>query len=63
MRDNQIFWAEADLLYAYLIDNKRTSVLYGSSYNYIKRKALLERFMNGQYGAGGGSIWFSQSGK
>lgn len=62
MRDHQIFWTEQYLLYAYLVGNPRTKVLYGSAYHRNANPALLAEFMKGRYGAGGGSLWFSQEG-
>ena len=31
--EDQFFWGEQYLLYAYLLDNKRIEVLYGSNYH------------------------------
>ena len=63
LRDRQIYWTEQYLLYAYLVDNYRTKVTYSSSYNYMRHRAKLDKFMCGQYGSGGGSIWFEQQGR
>jgi hypothetical protein len=55
------FWTEQYLLAAYLLDNPKCKVLYGSAYNYRFNRELLEAFMHGRFGAGGASIWFSIS--
>ena len=61
LRDRQIYWTEQYLLYAYLMDNPRTEVLYGSAYHHHHNPEQLKRFMYGRYDAGGGSLWFAQS--
>ncbi len=60
MRDHQLFWNEQYLLYAYMIDNPRTSVVYGSAYHHMTNPDLLKNFMHGRYPPGGASLWFSQ---
>lgn len=62
MRDHQIYWNEQHLLYAYLIGNPRTRILYGSAYHKHTNPDLLTDFMHGRYAYGGASLWFSQSG-
>jgi hypothetical protein len=62
MRDHHIYWTEQYLLYAYLIGNPRTRVLYGSAYHDRTNPELLAAFMHGRYRHGGASLWFSQSG-
>ena len=62
MRDHQIFWNEQYLLYAYLVGNPRTRVLYGSAYHTAANPRLLSDLMHGRYAPGGASLWFSQSG-
>ena len=61
MRDRQIYWTEQYLLYAYLLNNSRTQTLFGSAYNYEANRELLDAFMHGRYGSGGGSFWFLQT--
>jgi hypothetical protein len=61
MRELQVFWNEQYLLYAYMLRNPTTKVLYGSSYHFKKNRDLLEKFMHGRMTAGGGSFWFSQA--
>jgi hypothetical protein len=62
MRDQQLFWNEQYLLYAYLIGNPRTKVLYGSNHHTRTNPEMLHEFMQGRYGMGGVSLWFAQSG-
>jgi hypothetical protein len=61
LRDKQCYWTEQYLLMAYLIENRRTEVLYGSRYHFDRNHDRLAAFMRGRYGAGGGSLWFSHS--
>jgi len=63
MRDNQIFWNEQYLLYAYLRSNPRTRTLYGSRYHVLRNPKLLDQFMHDRYKAGGASFWFEQTGQ
>jgi hypothetical protein len=58
----QIFWTEQYLLLALLMDNPKTSVLYGSNYNATWNPSLMEKFMNGKYPFGGSSLWFKYNG-
>ena len=62
LRDEQIYWTEQYLLYAYLIDNRRTKVVFASCYNHGRHRDGLDAMMAGQYGSGGGSLWFEQAG-
>jgi hypothetical protein len=56
------YWTEQYLLYAYLLENARTKVLYGSRYHHIFSKPQLDALMRGRWTSGGGSFWFSQRG-
>jgi hypothetical protein len=62
MRDHQIYWTEQYLLFAYLVGNPRTRVLYGSAYHNNNNPDLLSAFMHGRFAKGGASLWFAQSG-
>jgi Methyltransferase domain len=62
LRDRHVYWTEQYLLMAYLIDNPRTTVQYGSAYHFLRNRELLRAFMHGRFHAGGGSLWFSQKG-
>jgi len=56
-------WTEQYLLYAYLLDNPKVEVLFGSFYNKLRFRDLMHKFMDGKRGAGGGSFWFHLSGR
>ena len=58
----QIFWTEQYLLLAFLMDNPKASVLYGSNYNAKWNPFLMEDLMGGKYPFGGGSLWFKYDG-
>jgi hypothetical protein len=60
--ERQIFWTEQYLLLAFLIDNLKASVLFGSTYCNEYNKELLQKLMGGKYGTGGGSLWFQYRG-
>jgi hypothetical protein len=61
--DHQLFWTEQYLLLAFLIDNPKASLLYGSTFNATQHTTLMENFMDGKYPIGGGSVWFKYNGK
>jgi hypothetical protein len=63
MLDHQIYWGEQYLLYAYLLNNSRTRVLYGSRFHSKFNPRELEDFMAGQFDPGGASFWFTQNSK
>jgi Methyltransferase domain len=60
--ERHVYWTEQYLLYAYLLENPRTKVLYGSRYHRRLNKPQLDAFMRGRWKSGGASFWFSQSG-
>lgn len=60
MRDQQVFWNEQYLLYAYMSGNPGTQAIYGSRYHSRFNPDMLDRFMQGRYRAGGASFWFEQ---
>lgn len=60
--DRHIYWTEQYLLYAYLLDNPKAKVLYGSAFNKAFAPEALTAFMRGRWPAGGASIWFSLAG-
>jgi hypothetical protein len=63
MRDQQIFWNEQYLLYAYMCGNAQARAIYGSRYHTRHNPDMLDRFMHGRYRAGGASFWFEQEKK
>jgi hypothetical protein len=56
--EKQIYWTEQYLLLAYLLDNPRTTVWFGSHYHLRQHPEKLADFMRGRAGTGGGSFWF-----
>jgi hypothetical protein len=60
--DHQYFWTEQYLLLAFLLDNHKAQVLYGSNYNEKWNPGLLRELMGQKYGSGGGSFWFRYNG-
>ncbi len=58
MRDLGLYWNEQYLLEAYLLDNPRVRVLFGSHYHHLLNGERLKAFMGGKFGCGGGSFWF-----
>lgn len=56
--ERHLYWGEPYLLYAYLLDNPRVRVLFGSTLNRLLHRRLLEQLMQGKSGAGGASLWF-----
>lgn len=61
LRDLHIYWTEQYLLYAYLLGNARTEVVYSSEWHDMHNHGRLTRFVNGKTVPGGGSLWFSQA--
>ncbi len=61
--DRQIFWTEQYLLMAFLIDNVKAQVLYGSHYNSKAEPEAMSALMDGKYPALGGSLWFKYDGR
>jgi hypothetical protein len=61
--ERNVFWTEQYLLYAYLLDNPKARILFGS--NYLKRQlpALCDEFMQGKHAGGGGSLWYRLNGQ
>ncbi len=55
-------WTEQYLLYAYLLDNPKVEVLFGSLYNKLRFPDIMEKLMDGKRAPGGGSFWFRLSG-
>jgi hypothetical protein len=62
MLEHQVFWGEQYLLYAYLLNNKRTQILYGSHYHKLVNPDLLTTLMQNKDTISGASIWIKQQG-
>jgi len=60
--NHRYFWTEQYLLLAFLIDNPKARLLYGSNYNAKWNSSLMEELMMQKYGTGGGSLWFQYDG-
>lgn len=60
--DLHIYWTEQYLLYAYMLDNPKIKVLFGSFYAKKCLSEYSQKLMNGKYGDGGGSIWYELNG-
>lgn len=63
LTEKQIYWAEQYLLMAYLLDNYRARVIYGSAANRTIHPELMEQLNGGKAEIGGGSLWFDLKGK
>jgi predicted O-methyltransferase YrrM len=57
LRDLQIYWTEQYLVHAWLQENARAKVIYGSAYHSHFNADLLKDFMHGRSQAGGSSLW------
>ena len=61
--EHQIFWTEQYLLLAFLIDNPKASVIYGSAINAELFPEIMNKMMNEKALSSGSSIWFKYNGK
>jgi hypothetical protein len=61
--DRHVYWTEQYLLYAYLLDNPKATVVFGSVYNNRFLHDGLVEMMCGKRPTGGGSIWFRLDGR
>lgn len=61
--DSHIYWTEQYLLLAWMIDNPRVSLLFGSAYHEHFNHDLLDSFMHGRCLSGGGSFWLEYDGR
>jgi hypothetical protein len=57
--ERNIYWTEQYLLAAYLMDNPRAKIIYGSRYNHVFNPDALAALMHGRWKPGGASIWFT----
>lgn len=56
-------WVEPYLLMAYLLDNPRVNIYFGSNLATNRLPEESAVFMGGKQKAGGGSFWFKQKGR
>lgn len=61
--NTQIFWTEQYLLLAWMIDNPRVSLLFGSAYHNHFNPGILDSLMYGRFSKGGGSFWLEYNGR
>ena len=61
--ERHIYWTEQYLLYAYMLDNPRVEILFGSAYSEAYLNDALQKFMGGKAAPGGGSIWYRLRGR
>lgn len=61
--DSHIYWTEQYLLLAWMIDNPRVSVLFGSAYHDHFNPDILDSFMHGRFHRGGASFWLEYDGR
>lgn len=60
--EKHVYWTEQYLLYAYMLDNPKIEVLFGSTYVNKTMPDRMDELMNGKYPGGGGSIWYKLNG-
>ena len=63
LTDKQIFWTEQYLLMAFLLDNPKAQILFGSNYAAEFLHDEMTCFMGGKASIGGSSLWFSYDGR
>ena len=56
--NRQVYWTEQYLLYAYMLDNPKVEVLFGSTYVNKVMPDAMRALMEGKYPGGGGSLWY-----
>jgi len=60
--EKHVYWTEQYLLYAYMLDNPKIEVLFGSTYVNKTMPEKMDELMKGKYPGGGGSLWYKLSG-
>jgi len=60
--EKHMYWTEQYLLYAYMLDNPKIDVLFGSAYVKRVMPTAMDQLMLNQYPGGGGSIWYRLNG-
>ena len=61
--EKNIFWTEQYLLQAYLLDNPKVRIKFGSAYVYHQMPEASRHFLRGYYEDGGGSLWYLLNGE
>ena len=57
--DKHIYWTEQYLLYAYLLDNPKAQIIFGSYYSHLYLPEFAQKLMHGRYMIKGGSLWYT----
>lgn len=60
--EKHIYWTEQYLLYAYMLDNPKIEMLFGSYYAHQVLRPAAARLMANKYPSGGASIWYKLRG-
>lgn len=60
--EKHIYWTEQYLLYAYMLDNPKIEVLFGSAYVNSLMPSAMSKLMSNKFPGGGGSIWYKLNG-
>lgn len=60
--ERNVYWTEQYLLQAYLLDNPKAEILFGSYYLHREMRAVSEAFMRGRHADGGASLWYRLNG-
>jgi len=61
--ERHVYWTEQYLLYAYMLDNPKIEILFGSWHAHKTMPETMKKLMAGKYAGGGGSIWYKLNGK
>jgi hypothetical protein len=59
--ERHVYWTEQYLLYAWLLDNPRTQVCFGSAYNRAVNRFPLRRLMRDRWPMHGASFWWTMN--
>lgn len=60
--EKNVYWTEQYLLQAYLLDNPKANVVFGSYWALLQAPDESAAFMRGRHEAGGGSFWYMLNG-
>ncbi len=61
--EKHIYWSEQYLLYAYMLDNPKIEILFGSAYVKHTLPSAIDKLMANKFPGGGGSIWYKLNGE
>lgn len=60
--EKHIYWTEQYLLYAYMLDNPKIEILFGSAFVKKTMPDKMNELMREKYPGGGGSLWYRLNG-